>query len=135
LDEITPTLRGHPAVLEVRYHIYAAAKKWDYAAEIARAITELNPDSSFGWVQQAYALHELKKTQEAWNLLLPVVDKFPGEYIVCYNLACYAAQLGNLKAARSWLQKAIKLAGNNQIKLMALDDPDLEPLWKEIGEL
>ena len=65
LDEISPTMRGHPAVLEVRYHIYAAAKKWEYAADIAKAISELDPDSPFGWIQEAYALHELKKTQEA----------------------------------------------------------------------
>ena len=29
--------------------------------------------------------------------------------------------------------KAIELGGN-EIKLRALDDPDLEPLWREIGE-
>jgi len=31
------------------------------------------------------------------------------------------------------LGKAIELGGN-EIKLRALDDPDLEPLWREIGE-
>jgi hypothetical protein len=67
-------------------------------------------------------------------VLLPVVDKFPKEYIIRYNLACYACQLGNMKEARDWLKKAIDLAGTNQVKLMALDDPDLEQLWREIGE-
>ena len=66
--------------------------------------------------------------------MLPVLDKFPKEYIMRYNLACYAAQLGNLKEARDWLQKAIDLAGTNEVKLMALNDPDLEPLWREIGK-
>ena len=42
LDEITPQMRGHPSVLEVRYAIYAAAKKWEYAAEIAKAISLIN---------------------------------------------------------------------------------------------
>jgi hypothetical protein len=51
------------------------------------------------------------------------------------NLACYACQLGNLKQARDWLQKAIDLANTKEVKLMALSDPDLEPLWKEIGTL
>ncbi|MGO8930194.1 MAG: tetratricopeptide repeat protein, partial [Limisphaerales bacterium] len=71
--------------------------------------------------------------QEARNVLLPVMDKLPKEYIIRYNLACYACQLGNLKEARHWLRKAIDLAGPNEVKLMALNDPDLEPLWKEIG--
>jgi predicted Zn-dependent protease len=135
LDEITAQMRGHPSVLEVRYEIYAAAKKWEYAAEIAKAISELSPDSPFGWVHHAYALHELKRTQEAQNVLLPVLDSFPKEYIMRYNLACYACQLGNLKKARDWFKKAIDLANTKEVKLMALNDPDLEPLWKEIGEI
>ena len=135
LEQITPEMRGHPSVLEVRYHIYAAAKKWEYAAEIARAISEMVSDSPFGWIHHAYALHELKLTQEARNVLLPAVDKFPKEYIIRYNLGCYACQLGNLKEARDWLKQASDLASTKQIKLMALSDPDLELLWKEIGEI
>jgi predicted Zn-dependent protease len=134
LEQITPDMRGHPSVLEVRFHIYAAAKKWEYAAEVAKAIAELVPESPFGFIHLAFSLHELKRTQEAWNVLLPVVEKFPKEHLIRYNLACYACQLGNLKAARDWLQKAIDLAGTNEVKLMALNDPDLEPLWKEIGK-
>jgi hypothetical protein len=30
------------------------------------------------------------------------------------------------------LRKAVE-AGGKEIKLRALDDPDLEPLWKDIG--
>jgi predicted Zn-dependent protease len=135
LDQITREMGGHPSVLEVRFHIYAAAKKWEYAAEIAKAISEFAHESPFGYIHQAYSLHELKRTQEAWNVLLPVVDRFPKEYIIRYNLACYACQLGNLKEARDWLKKASDLAGTKQIKLMALKDADLEPLWKEIGEI
>jgi len=37
------------------------------------------PDSPFGFVHLAYALHELRGTKEAWNVLLPVVDKSPDE--------------------------------------------------------
>jgi predicted Zn-dependent protease len=134
LDEITAEMRGHPSVLEVRYHIYAAAKQWEFAAEIARAISEIDPNREFGWLHHAYALHELKRTQEAWNVLRPVVDKFPKEFILRYNLACYACQLGNLKKARDWLQKAIDIVGTKTIWSMALEDTDLKSLWMEIGE-
>lgn len=135
LEQISPEMRGHPAVLEVRFHIYEAAKKWEYAAEIAKAISELAPESPFGWIQWAYALHELKRTQEAWNVLLPAVDKFPREHLMRYNLACYACQLGNLKEAWNWLKKAIDMADTKEVKLMALNDPDLEPLWGDIAEI
>ena len=133
LEQITPEMRGHPSVLEVQFHIYAKAKKWEYAAEIAQAISEFAPDEPFGFIHQAYSLHELKRTQEAWNVLLPVVDKFPKEYIIRYNLACYACQLGNLEEARAWLKKASNLAGTKRIMQMAEKASDLEPLWGEIG--
>ena len=67
-------------------------------------------------------------------MLLPVVDKFPKEYLMRYNLACYECELGNLKESRAWLEKTFELADKNEVKLMALDDSDLEPLWREIGK-
>jgi hypothetical protein len=34
-----------------------------------------------------------------------------------------------------WLEKAIDAAGREDIRQMALDDPDLELLWNDIGEI
>ena len=135
LDSIAPEMRGHPGVLQVRFQIYSAAREWEFAAEIAKAISEILPGSPFGFIHLAFALHELKRSQEAWNVLLPVVDKFPDEYIIRYNLACYACQLGNRQEAWDWLEKAIELAGKKKVRVMALEDPDLEPLWPKISEI
>jgi predicted Zn-dependent protease len=135
LERITPEMRGHPAVLVIRYEIYSTAKKWEMAAEVAGAISRILPDESFGWIHLAYSLHELKRTKEAWNVLILIADKFPKESTISYNLACYACQLGNLKEGMKWLEKARDLAGKKDIRLMALDDPDLEPLWPNIGDL
>ena len=74
------------------------------------------------------------KAQEARDNLLRVVDKFPTSPIMRYNLACYECQLGRLEQAKQWLEKAFALGDAKQMKLAALDDPDLEPLWKEIGK-
>jgi predicted Zn-dependent protease len=135
LGRLTPELRGHPSVLRVRYEVYAAATKWEMAAEVARTISKRVPDDAFGFVHLAYALHELKRTSEARDLLLPIVERFPNEWPMRYNLACYAAQSGDLKAAWAWLEKAIDLAGRKAVKRMAHDDPDLEPLWREIAKI
>lgn len=62
------------------------------------------------------------------DLSLAREGKFPEEYLIRYNLACYARQLGNLKEAREWLKKASALAGTKQIKLMALEDG-----WLKMG--
>ena len=135
LETITPTLRGHPHVLELRWNIYAKAGRWDMAAEVACSLTLMLPENSFGWIHRAYSLHELGRTQEAWNVLHPKVDKFSDQYIISYNLACYACRLGNMNDSLRWLEKAIGLAGKKEIRVMALDDPDLEPLWDKIGEI
>jgi predicted Zn-dependent protease len=135
LERITPAMRAHPFVLHVRWSIYAKANRWEMAAEVARGISEMLPDNSWGWIQWAYSLHELKRTKEAQGVLLPVVDKFPDESMIQYNLACYACQLGELKEAFQWLEKAIDSAGNEDVRLTALDDPDLEPLWNQISEI
>jgi len=43
--------------------------------------------------------------------------------------------LNLLDDAMHWLEKAIAVAGDNDIRLMALDDADLKPLWNQIGDL
>ncbi len=128
-------MRAHPFVLRVRYGIYAMAQKWEMAAEIARGISEILPDNSWGYIQWAYSLHELKRTREARCVLLPVADKCPDDYLIRYNLACYCCQLGERKESLQSLDKAIDLAGKKHIRLMALEDPDLEPLWNDISEI
>jgi Flp pilus assembly protein TadD len=101
--------------------------------DIAAALIQLNPEDPQGWVHRSYALHELKRTAEARDNLLRVVEKFPIIATMRYNLACYEAQLGRLEQAKQWLEKAFALGDARNMKLAALDDPDLEPLWKDIG--
>ena len=135
LEHIAAQLRAHPDVLEVRWQIYAAAKKWEVCLEIATTITKLFPERAFEWIHLSYALHELKRTKEARDNLLGVLERFPANAITLYNLACYECQLGRLKEAKRWLEMAFKLGGTANMKLMALDDEDLQPLWEHIGEL
>ena len=133
LEKITPQFRAHPMVLTKRWEIYAAAKNWDAALDIAAAIIQLDPDEPLGWVHRSFALHELKRTTEARDNLLRVVDNFPISASMRYNLACYECQLGRLEQSKQWLEKAFELGDAKKMKLVALDDPDLEPLWREIG--
>jgi tetratricopeptide (TPR) repeat protein len=135
LEQVRAENRAHPAVLELRWQVYAKAKKWDAALEIASALIQSIPEHPLGWVHRSYCLHELKKTDEARDNLLRVVAQFPDDPIMRYNLACYECQLGRLEPAKNWLEKAFEVGDSKKIKLMALGDPDLEPLWKEIGSL
>jgi len=126
LEKITPELRAHPVVLEVRWEICAKAKEWGEALEIASALVELEPDHPLGWVHRSFCLHELERTAEARDNLLRVADQFPEDAIMLYNLACYECRLGRLDQARRWLEKSFEIGDPKTLKLMALDDPDLE---------
>ncbi|HEV2695008.1 MAG TPA: hypothetical protein VG347_19090 [Verrucomicrobiae bacterium] len=98
-------------------------------------MAEMLPGNSWGWIQWAFSLHELKRTKEARGVLLAIADKFPDETMIPYNLACYNCQLGERKEALTWLERAIDLEGKKNIRLMALADPDLEPMWTNISEI
>lgn len=135
LQKLSPALGTHPEVLRVRYHFHQLKKQWEAAAEAAQLLCEVVPESPFGWIHLAYALHELKRMREAYQVLLPVADRFPEEYVIGYNLACYCCQMGNVTEARVWLKKAMALGGTETIKQMARSDPDLQSMGSEIREM
>ena len=132
LSRLSPALLEHPEVLRVRYHLFEHNKNWDRAAEVAEVLCRLLPHTPFGWIHLAYALHELRRTREAYNVLIPIVDRFPEEYIIRYNLACYSCQMDCIEEARAWLNKAVGIIGAPTIKEMASKDPDLKKMWNEI---
>jgi tetratricopeptide (TPR) repeat protein len=129
LENITPQKRVHPDVLEIRWQIYAKEKKWEACVDIAAAIIKLAPEEHHGWIHRSFALHELKRTEEAFDNLLPVADQFSDIWTIPYNLACYLAQLQRIEEARTWFKKAMAI-DEQTVKQTAIDDPDLEPLWE-----
>lgn len=133
LDRIAPACRTLPEVLEVRWSAHAHAKAWDVCLNVASSLIERAPERPAGWIDRSFALHEMKRTQEAWDGLLPAATRFPKHPIIAYNLACYACQSGRLDEARDWLKKAIRLGGDSDIRKMAQEDPDLAPLHPEIA--
>jgi tetratricopeptide (TPR) repeat protein len=95
--------------------------------DIADAIIKLAPDRVNGWIHRSFALHELKRTQEAFDQLVPVADKFSKVWTIPYNLACYCAQLGRLEECKAWFQKAMAI-DEHTVKRAPIDDPDLNTL-------
>jgi predicted Zn-dependent protease len=134
LREISSTEWMHPAVLAVRYQVYAEAKQWDQAVEVADELARVLPEKPFVWINLAYATR--RKTggsiPEAKKILLGVEPKFPRHYLFPYNLACYCSQLGELEQAQQWLKKAAGI-DHAAIKKMAADDADLKPLRDSLG--
>ena len=137
LAQISPRLQKHPAALELRWLICAKEQQWEEGLRFADAMIAEAPEEPSGWLHRAYALRRVPSgtLQLAWDALRPAADKFPKEAIIAFNLACYACQMQQMDTALVWLKRAMEKDERDQIKKMALEDPDLQPLSKEIQTL
>jgi hypothetical protein len=57
---------------------------------------------------------------------------FPKVWTIPYNLACYCAQLGRLDECKESFKMAINI-DEQTVRRAAIDDPDLKPLWDNMG--
>lgn len=99
---------------------------------VAETLVNAMPKERHAWIQRSFALHELKRTREAFDKLLPAAKLFRKEWLIPYNLACYTAQLGRIKEAEEWYKRAM-LLNEDTAKRAAVDDPDLKPLWDSMS--
>jgi hypothetical protein len=132
LAHIDTAFYVEPQVLEVKWQVLARNERWDLSLPVAQAFCEACPGIAQSWLHQAVSLYRLNRTEDAWNLLLPMAKKFPKSWVIPYDLACYACQLEQLDEGRRWLRKACRLGEGQEIKSLALADPDLKTLWPEI---
>jgi tetratricopeptide (TPR) repeat protein len=135
LEQLSAAHREHPDVLESWWRVFSEEKNWPAAFECGAKLSVVAPSRATGWIAQAFALHELKRTREAYELLHSVVGRFREHFVIPYNLACYQCQLGNKEEALKWLQRAIDAADAKTIHEMAMEDADLSPLRKEMARL
>ena len=70
---------------------------------------------------------------------MSVLEKLEPNATLPYHLARYCCRLGQVDEAKTWLEQAFAVAQEkgemDQLRLRALNDPDLEPLWKESGNI
>ncbi len=137
LAQVQGPHQSHPDVLEVRWLIAAEEHQWQEGLQVAESLIKAAPERPSSWLHQAYAVRRIPggTVQKAWDALLPAYEKFPKEPVIPYNLSCYACQMEQLDVARLWLKRAAEVGSKERIKRMALEDPDLKPLWQEIRDL
>jgi predicted Zn-dependent protease len=135
LERIGPKEREHLEVMEVWWEISARKTEWHRCVDLADSVIKAAPNRAQGYIHKSYALHELKRTQEAWDFLLPIAEKFPKNPTIKYNMACYGAQLGRMWEAEHWLKLAFTVGDEAELRAMALEDPDLKPLRAKIPQL
>lgn len=126
LDALPPEELNLPETNAVRTAILIRRRNWEGALELARLLCRSHPDQPSPYLDVAFCLHELRRTEEAKQTLLSGPALLRKSGIFYYNMACYEAQLGNIGSARDYLSQAVRL--DDHYREMALDDPDLEPL-------
>ena len=134
LGKVSAEHREHHEVLHLEWHIHAQNKDWESCVEIGRVMVNLHPHDVAGWINQANALFYLKRGQEAFELLESVREKHPKNEAIPYNLSCYACQFGDLTLAMDCYQAAEQVGDRKKIREVALQDPDMEPIWDQITD-
>ena len=71
--KITESSRLNPDVLKFQVRFFIVVKNWETCLEVATALTALEPLPLRIYIYRSYALHNLKRTQEAYDLLYPAV--------------------------------------------------------------
>jgi tetratricopeptide (TPR) repeat protein len=130
LEKIDPSNRAAPQVLVLRIAVYCGLENWELMVGLTKRLTEFQPDD-FQWpVSLAYATRRASSIEAAKEILLNAESQFPKQALIKYNLACYFCQTGDIENAKIHLKKAFKI--DLSWRITALDDPDLQPLWKDL---
>ncbi len=127
LESIDDSAQHLSPVLRARIRVLLHLKRWDEANGLSQAGASLYPEENEFTVQRAFALHQLKKGNDAVQVLMSAPEWIRRTGILHYNLACYEAQLGDIGTARQCIQAAIEI--NSSFKKNARTDPDLARLW------
>jgi tetratricopeptide (TPR) repeat protein len=126
LEELPESSKELLPVLAVWLEVYQHWQKWSEAESVALRLLEMEPEEPSWPIALAYATRRGRGLVFANEILLQASEKFPNCGTIQFNLACYAAQLGQLDEARQRLDRAIEL--DKEFAAMAKKDPDLEAI-------
>ncbi len=127
IESIDEADQGEAAVLLTRIRLLLHKKEWTTASALSEHGAGLHPDEGEFTVQRAFALHQMRKGDEAVEVIMSAPEWIRRTGILHYNLACYEARLGDIAIARQCIDAAIQI--NAGIKKSARMDPDLQALW------
>lgn len=132
IEQLPLEEKTSPGVLQLRAAIYSETKSWHLLREVAGFLVDSIPWDSQHWIWLAYATRRTTDISAAEVILLRALELHRGEAMIYFNLACYAAQTGRIGEGKERLQEAIRLEPD--VRTVALDDPDLLPLWEALGK-
>lgn len=130
LDRLPPGKIDSEEAREMRIVIRLDEGRLGEALALCGVLCSVHPENHAGFVQGAYCLHALGRTEDAIAHLQSGPDTLRDEAVYFYNLACYELALGKPQAALAWLRQSIEM--DRSFRTRALADPDLEAIREEI---
>ena len=100
-------------------------------AIVAKKLTEWSPEEPGNFIDWAYATGRTESINAAHAILTRAASLHPTDPTIQFNLACHEAQMGSLDRAKTHLKRATDI--DPKFRLMALKEPDLEPLWSSLA--
>lgn len=133
LEQIDPACPAVSRILALKLCIYAGQSKWRLMEASAKKLAQRNPHDSQWAIWRAYAAARGESIEGAKKILLQALRTHPNDPRIHYALGCYESHLQHFYIAKRHLARAIQL--DARLKLLALTDEELEPLWAEIEQL
>ncbi len=130
LEPLRAALGQAPVFTEMELLILLQEERWADGHALAETLRHRAPEHPSGWLQAAYCLHELKRTQEALQLLTMAPRPLREEPLFHYNCGCYLAVLGQPREAVVAVRKAFELDAS--FRENARNDPDLATIRDQL---
>lgn len=130
IESIPDERRNHQSVLHIACRAYWGLRQIPKAMAYTERFIQVAPHEAFGYVFKAMLLSYMHKPRESYELLKPVVARFPTHAIMHYDLAGAAVKCGLFSEARRWLYHAICIRGS--LKKVALKNPAFMEIKSDI---
>ena len=131
LDKISRAASVHPDVLEATMAVHYGFKHHFKAIEVGRLLINRGKalDRASVWLSLADSLHQLGRTQEAYDQLKQFANHGCRHGLVHYRLAVYACLLGKSSQAKAHFANALNTSDGARLKREALSDEQLRGIW------
>ena len=131
LDRISEGGQGHPDVLDALVLIYSGLGNHEKAVEVARRLTEGGKaiDRSSVWLALGDSLHQLGRTQQAYETLKEFAAHGAQGGMIHYRLALYACLLGKSEEAQGHFRRVMSTPEGERLKREAMGDERLRDIW------
>ena len=130
IEALPPEIAVYAEISQLKLLILMRLREWEKALSLCKELQDRFPQLTVGYIHAAFCLHEMKRTQEAKQVLLDGPSSLLRDATYHYNLACYEAVLGNRDEALEYLRTSFAM--NHGFRAIAKRDPDLASLLERM---